>query len=110
MYPELFKRACHPVYAGRAIHSSMDIVGIEGAEVWDQTALMRYRSRRDLMDIASNPAFAGKHHFKVAALTKTIAYPVESIINFSDPRFFLFLILTMCVALIDIAIYGRNKA
>ncbi|MEO2174864.1 MAG: hypothetical protein ABGY96_12285, partial [bacterium] len=82
MYPELFKRASHPVYFGVAVHSAMDIVGIEGAENWDQAALMRYRSRRDLFEIATNPAFQGKHHFKIAALTKTIAYPLERMLNF----------------------------
>ncbi len=108
MYPELFKRASHPVYVGTAVHTAMDIVGIEGAQEWDTAALMRYRSRRDLMEIASNPAFQGKHHFKVAALTKTIAYPLENTLNFSDPRFLLALILIAVIALVDIGVYGRR--
>ena len=46
MYPAQFARASHPVFFGRAVFDAMDIVGIEGAEVWDQGALFRYRSRR----------------------------------------------------------------
>ena len=34
-----------------------------------------------------------KHAFKVAAMEKTIAYPVETVIYLSDPRFLLALIL-----------------
>jgi len=93
MYPQLIKRACHPVFAGYAIHPSMDIVGIEGAEIWDQAALMRYKSRRAFMEVVTHPNMLRKHDFKVAALEKTIAYPVETVIYLSDPRFLLALIL-----------------
>ena len=93
MYSQLLKRACHPVFAGYAIHPSMDIVGIEGAEIWDQAALMRYKSRRAFMEVVTHPNMLSKHDFKVAALEKTIAYPVETALYLSDPRFLLALIL-----------------
>jgi len=108
MYPELFKRACHPVFMGLAVFSAMDVVGIQGAERWDMAALMRYRSRRDLLEIALNPIFSGKHDFKTAALDKTIAYPVEPQIYLSDPRFLLALILLAVVGLLDLLIYRRR--
>ena len=93
MYSQLIKRACHPVFAGYAIHPSMDIVGIDGAEIWDQAALMRYKSRRAFMEVVTHPNMLSKHDFKVAALEKTIAYPVETDLYLSDPRFLLALIL-----------------
>ena len=93
MYSQLIKRACHPVFAGYAIHPSMDIVGIEGAEIWDQAALMRYKSRRAFMEVVTHPNMLSKHDFKVAALEKTIAYPVETALYLSDPRLLLALIL-----------------
>ena len=93
MYSQLIKRACHPVFAGYAIHPSMDIVGIEGAEIWDQAVLMRYKSRRAFMEVVTHPNMLSKHDFKVAALEKTIAYPVETALYLSDPRFLLALIL-----------------
>ncbi|HJL96274.1 MAG: hypothetical protein CMD53_02870 [Gammaproteobacteria bacterium] len=92
MYPQLLKRACHPVFAGKAVSTAMDIVGIEGAENWDQAALMRYKSRRAFMEIVIHPDMSGKHEFKIAALEKTIAYPVETQIYLSDPRFILGLV------------------
>ena len=33
---------------------------------------MRYRSRHDMLEISSNPAFGGSHEFKVAAMAKTM--------------------------------------
>ncbi len=108
MFPELLKRASHPIFLGRVVFDSMDIVGIQGAENWTSAVLMRYRSRRDLMDIASNPIFAGKHEFKLAALDKTIAFPVENQLYLSDPRLLLLLILFAIVSATDILVYGRR--
>ena len=93
MYAQLLKRACHPVFAGNVVHPSMDLVGIEGAEIWDQAALMRYKSRRAFMEVVTHPNMGSKHAFKVAAMEKTIAYPVETVIYLSDPRLLLALIL-----------------
>ena len=44
------------------------------------------------MEIATHSDMFGKHEFKIAALEKTIAYPVEAQIYLSDPRFILGLI------------------
>jgi hypothetical protein len=101
MIPELLKRACHPVLMGPAVYSAIDITGIEGAEQWTDAALFRYRSRRSLMEIISNPDILGPHHFKLAALDKTIAYPIETSLYLSDPRLLLGLILLAVTALID---------
>ncbi len=102
MIPALLQRACHPVLMGPAVYPSVDVVGIEGAENWDQGALFRYRSRRDLLEIVTNPAFSGKHHFKTAALEKTIAYPIEPQLYLGDPRLLLGLILLSLTALADL--------
>jgi hypothetical protein len=87
----------------------MDLEGIEGAENWDQAALFRYRSRRALLEIVTNPAFSGKHHFKTAALDKTIAYPIETTLYLGDPRLLLGLILLAITALLDAFILSRHK-
>ena len=101
MIPELLKRACHPVIMGDAVYSVIDIVGIEGAEQWTGAALFRYRSRRSFMEIISNPDILGPHDFKLAALDKTIAYPIETSLYLGDPRLLLGLILLAMTALID---------
>ena len=105
MFPELLKRASHPVIIGDAVHTVIDVVGIEGAEQWTGGALFRYRSRRTFMEIVSNPAIGGKHEFKLAALEKTIAYPIETTLYFGDPRLVLGLLLLSVTALLDIALF-----
>ncbi len=92
MWPELLKRACHPVMMGTAAAVALDVWGIEGAERWTGAGMMRYRSRRDLIEIAGNPAFQGPHEFKLAAMTKTIAFPIDPWFHFGDPRLLLALI------------------
>ncbi len=110
MYPALLQRACHPVLMGTAIFSNMDTLGVTGADNWTMGALMRYRSRRSMMDIVTNPAFMGSHEFKLAALEKTIAYPIEMNLYYSDLRLMLALILLAVTALLDILLFGRaNK-
>lgn len=101
MIPELLKRACHPVIMGPVVYSAIDISGIEGADQWTDAALFRYRSRRALMEIISNPDILGPHDFKLAALDKTIAYPIETDLYLGDPRLILGLILLAVTALID---------
>ena len=109
MLPELLKRASHPVIMGNAVYNAIDVVGIENAEQWTGGAMFRYRSRRTFMEIVSHPAMAGKHEFKLAALDKTIAYPIETQIYFGDPRLLLGLLLLAVTALLDIALF-RPKA
>ena len=100
MWPNLLKRASHPIFGGNAIWQSMDLVGIEGAETWDQLALMRYKSRRAFMEIVTHPNMMDRHDFKVAAMQKTIAYPVEPFAYFSDLR----IILGMLMVIIGLSI------
>jgi len=107
MIPALLSRACHPVLVGSAVYPTMDLVGIEGAENWDQGALFRYRSRRSFLEIVTDPVFRGKHHFKTAALDKTIAYPIETSLYLGDPRLLLGLILVALTALLDAWLSSR---
>lgn len=99
MYPALLGRACHPAFAGDVVHQAMDLTGIEGAETWGSVGIVRYRSRRDLLEIALNPVFSDKHDYKIEALAKTIAVPVAPSIYLSDLRLFLLLVLLAVVGI-----------
>ena len=104
MIPELFARASHPVLYGQAANTAMDLMNAEGMEHWVTGAGMRYRSRRDLLEIATNPAFAGSHRFKVAAMAKTIAFPIDPWFQLGDPR----LLLALLLGLIGCALSWRE--
>tara|TARA_B100002003_G_scaffold30197_2_gene25159 strand:- start:537 stop:1169 length:633 start_codon:yes stop_codon:yes gene_type:complete len=101
MWPALLKRACHPVIYGTAASPAMDLMNAEGMAVWSTGAGMRYRSRRDILEISMNPAFAGSHEFKIAAMQKTIAFPIDPWMQAGDPRLLLALILGLIGGLIS---------
>jgi len=65
---------------------------------------MRYRSRRDMMEISTNPDFEGPHDFKIAAMAKTVAFPLDPWANAGDPRLLLGLI-----SLIVMLLLGRRR-
>jgi hypothetical protein len=108
MWPALLSRACHPVVGGDALITA-ESWGIEGAETWSSAGLMRYRSRRDLMDIATNPDFDAAHQYKIAAMSKTFAFAIEPQINLGDPRVTVGLVLLSLGLLVQL-LAGRGAA
>lgn len=111
MYPQLFRRACHPIFYGTGLNYVADLSGVEGGAVsgWDTAALFRYRSRRSFLEIITHPNMSGRHDYKIAAMVKTIAYPVEPSLYVSDLRFILFLVLGLIAAVFDILLLGSRK-
>lgn len=90
--------AAHPVMLGWAAAPAIDLWGIEGAEHWDQGGLVRYRSRRDLLEQAvglRESTDQSIHAFKIAAMEKTIAYPLDPWYQLGDPRFVLALVFAV---------------
>lgn len=107
MFPAMLSKASHPVFRGNAASLlAMDIVNADGMETWTGAAGVRYRSRRDMIEISTNPEFAGRHEFKVAALAKTIAFPVAPFSYLGDPR----LILALLLGLIGCAVGWRQAS
>jgi hypothetical protein len=108
MYPELFKRACHPVLGGPVVARALDYWGIENGERWSMVGLVRYRSRRDIMEIATNPAFADAHQFKTAAMAQTIAIPFEPFLILGSPRWLVGGALVTLGALLQLTLGRRS--
>ncbi len=98
MSPALFSRASHPVLIGRAANQAMDLMNAPGMKHWTTGAAMRYRSRRDMLEITMNPEFRSSHQFKVAAMAKTIAFPIDPWFHLGDPRLLLALLLAFIAA------------
>ncbi len=95
MTPSLIARASHPVLYGTAAANAMDLMNADGMEQWTTGAGMRYRSRRDMLEISTNPEFGDAHIFKIAAMEKTIAFPIDPWFHLGDPRLLLALILSL---------------
>lgn len=88
------RSAAHPVLLGSAAAPAVDLWGIEGAETWTTGGIVRYRSRRDLMEQATAVGPTGIHDFKIAAMEKTIAFPLDPWLQLGDPRLILALVLS----------------
>lgn len=103
MLPAMLKRASHPALVGSTVNVAMDVAGIRNAEQWTSAGVVRYRSRRDLLAIALDPAFSTEHDFKLAALAKTIAVPIEPGLYLSDLRLLLLLVYLSLAGVVNAA-------
>jgi hypothetical protein len=109
MYPAMFARAGHPVLAGPVVGGALDIWGIDGAEHWTMVGLVRYRSRRDMIAIATDPAFSDAYKFKNSSMAKTIAIPTEPFLQLGSPRWGVAFAFVTLGALLQLAL-GRRAA
>ena len=98
------KSAAHPVMFGTAAGPAMDVWGIQGAEEWTNGGLVRYRSRRDLMEQVAFASSLAIHEYKIAAMEKTIAYPLDPWWQLGDPR----LLLGLTFVIIGLALQLRR--
>jgi len=97
--PALFKRAGHPALIGRAAGGYVEHWGVEPDPGWSVAGVIRYRSRRDMMELATDPAFEPAHAFKIAALANTLAFPLSPAFVVAGPRIWVALVLALLAAL-----------
>ncbi len=79
----LFKRGGHPVFQARTVGGNIDSWNAEANVGFGTTAMMRYKSRRDLVELVLDPAFADGHVYKLAAIERTVSYPTRVMISTS---------------------------
>jgi len=77
--PELLKRASIPVFLGTPTGRFLQP---EGADVWDQVGVVRYRSRRDFLEMVGHPELAEIGVHKWASIEKTHVFPVRAELSF----------------------------
>jgi len=86
---ELFKRGGHPVFMTRKVGGYIDSWSCDKDPQWAATAMMRYKCRRDLIELASDQRFSDIHIFKTSAIDKTVSFPVQITMSFFlRPRFY----------------------
>ena len=99
----LLRKAGHPVMIARAASGNVENVACDHADDWSAAGMIRYRSRRDLMNIL--PATIGSEHhgLKLESLEKTFAFPASPWFMFGGPRIVVALGIALLAALIHIA-------
>jgi hypothetical protein len=82
----LLRKAGHPIMIARAASGNVENVACDHADDWSAAGMIRYRSRRDLMNIL--PATIGSEHhgLKLESLEKTFAFPASPWFMFGGPR------------------------
>ncbi|MEO0871977.1 MAG: hypothetical protein AAFY19_08485 [Pseudomonadota bacterium] len=102
MLPRLFSRASHPIFIGKGESSTFVLGDLSNVSDWDQVALVRYRSRRDFMQITGSLAFRDSFEFKAAAVPRSIAQPVTLQLWMFDLRFVLAIFMLLVTMAIDL--------
>jgi hypothetical protein len=101
----LFLHGGHPALAARKIGGYVDAWHVPPDPGWTIMGYMRYRSRRDMMQLAGDPTFDALHKFKVAGTAETFSFPTRPLIRiFVGPRLWVFLVLALAAALAHIAV------
>jgi hypothetical protein len=100
----LFRRAGHPAFGGRVAARYIEHWGTEPDPGWTMAVTMRYRSRRDMMELATDPRFIPAHAYKIAAMANTLALPVAPGYVLFGARVSCALILALIAALTHLAL------
>lgn len=101
IFPLLLKYGGHPVfmssYMGRFIHP-------KGNDDWDDIAIVRYRSRKDLLKMAADGAKLGLDDSKFAAIDKTQVFPVKASITAVPLKLAATILLFLSIGVVFISI------
>lgn len=100
----LLGRAGHPALLGRAASGYLERWGVEKNPGWTVGGAIRYRSRRDLLAMATLPEFEAIHAYKIAGLANTLAFPIQPMVWVVGPALVAPLAFTLLAALGHLAL------
>lgn len=104
---QILRRAGHPAYQGLIKAGYVEDWGVEPNPGWQVCGLIRYRSRRDIMELVVNPAFSAIHGYKQKALLATLAMPVEKMNGFMlSPTIWVGLLLLSVCSLLHLLYFA----
>lgn len=102
--PLLLRRGGHPAVVGRCIGGYVDAWNAGPDPGWTLFGCMRYRSRRDMARLATDPRFGAAHAFKFAAMPVTFSFPTRlELLLYVSPRVWVGLLLALAAALAHLA-------
>ncbi len=70
--------------------------------------MIRYRSRRDMAELATHPSFRPIHAYKLVAMTHTLAFPATPGMVFFGPRVWVALVLGLLSSLTHLLFGARG--
>jgi hypothetical protein len=97
---ELLKRGGHPVQLAPRVGGYVDSWHHGPDPGWHAVSMVRYKSRRDLVELMIDPRFADVHAYKLAAIDRTVSFPTQrSITTFLAPSVFVPALLLLLASL-----------
>lgn len=101
---QLLRRAGHPVFIAQRSGANVEHVNCESNSEWPAMGAIRYRSRRDLLEIL--PAtFGSEHHqLKLDAVASTVAFPASKWFMFGGPKVVAALITLLMACALELLI------
>ncbi|MEN0051490.1 MAG: hypothetical protein AAF806_30780 [Bacteroidota bacterium] len=105
----LIKRGSYPIFNGTALMDAPEVWGIENAREWTTGSLVRYKSRRVMLELSTNPEFKKFHDGKVAGIEKTFAFPVSADIHLVNLSLFVTLFVAVVGLTISLFIMQKSK-
>lgn len=103
--PVLLRHGGHPLFLGNPMGRFLDEAGDHTA--WERVALVRYRSRRDLVEMVVDLAGAGIGVHKWAAIEKTQVFPVKPVFGLIFVRAPVALLLAVLGGLLHLLLRRR---
>lgn len=105
----LLPRGSYPFYNGDAAAQSVSVWGIENGEEWSSVGLIRYRSRRVMLQMTTNPNFMQSQANKTSSLAKTIALPTSPTLALGSLSVTVVLVLLVIGLLVQLRISRRMQ-
>lgn len=100
----LFRRGGHPAFLGFPAGDYVDTWGVEPPPRWTLVGMMRYRSRRDMIELVVSDRFSAVHVMKHAAMPATHSFPMGRTRLMMGPRVWVALVLALGAALVQLAL------
>jgi hypothetical protein len=100
----LLRKAGHPVLVARAAASNIENVASDHDEGWGAAGMVRYRSRRDFMEMLPATVGSDHHSLKLAALERTFAFPASPWFIFGGPKLIVPLVIALVAALLHLGV------
>ena len=103
--PVLIRHGGHPALQAAKIGGYVDAWNVPPDPGWTIVGMMRYRSRRDMAELSTDPRFTAAHPFKIAAIPVTASFPTApGFALLLGPRVWVALVLALVAALLQLAL------
>jgi hypothetical protein len=101
--PLVLRHGGHPAIAARKIGGYVDAWNVAPDPGWTLMGWVRYRSRRDMMELVVDPGFSRLHPFKIVGTAQTFSFPTRPMLTlFAGPRVWVALVVALVAALAQI--------